>query len=104
MLGDGVINPIRGHDAQCEEKLEHRSELATDILGGHLGTVHGNDYGGHTHADTADDAGDVEGGQRVGVDYLDNGTDVEDEGRQREGPSSAVFRGEGPDKEAREEC
>ena len=76
---NGVVDPVRGHDAQGEEELEEGSQRAANILGCHLGRVGGDDDGGHTHSNAADDAGDVEGGQGVRVDSLDDGADVEDE-------------------------
>ena len=84
VLGDGVVDPVRGHDAEGEEELEHAAQHAADVLGRHLGGVHGHDDGGHADADARDDARDVKGRERVRVDGLDDGADVEDGGRQDE--------------------
>lgn len=103
VLGDGVVDPVRGHDAEGEEELEHAAQHAADVLGRHLGGVHGHDDGGHADADARDDARDVKGRERVRVDGLDDGADVEDGGRQDEGPPAAVLGSKRPDEKAGEE-
>lgn len=103
VLCDSIVNPVRGHDTQGEEELEHGAQHATDVLGSHLGRVHGDNDGCHSHANTTDDAGGVEGAKRVGLQCLDDGPDTEDGGGEDEGPSATKLGRERPDEETSKE-
>jgi len=98
-----VVDPVRGHDTQGEEELEHATEHAADAFRGHLGRVHGNDDSGHADPDAADDSGNVEDRERVRVDDLKDSAEIEDGRGEDKGPAAAELGREGPDEETGEE-
>lgn len=78
MLLHTVVDPVRGHDPQGEEELEHAAEHPTDLLGGHFRAEHGHHDGRHADADAADDAGGIESADGVSGRDLDDSADAED--------------------------
>lgn len=75
---DSVVAPVGDQDTDGEEELEEAADTAAQLARRHLAAVHGHNDRGTAESQPGNDARDVEGGQRVRVDGLDEGANAED--------------------------